>query len=138
MKRLRACPLLAGMMTTLAGTGLLAGPARAAESAAGGPALVPMEEIAVPILDGPRMAGVLRFTLVLRAHDAASAADISRQIARLRSAALVTGLDFARLRASPYRAVDVRQLAQMLDAALKATDAGVEQALIVRVGAAAP
>jgi len=78
----------------------------------------------------------LRFTLVLRAHDAASATRMTGEVARLRSAALVAGLDFARLRASPYRAVDVTQLARMLDEALKAADAGVEQALIVRVGAA--
>lgn len=138
-KRPAARPLLAGMMAALTGTGLLAGPALASGNAgAAVPSLVPMEEIAVPILDGPRMAGVLRFTLVLRAHDAAAAAGITRQIVRLRSAALVAGLDFARLRASPYRAVDVRQLAHMLDSALRATDAGVEHALIIRVGAAAP
>ena len=35
------------------------------------------------------------------------------------------------------RAVDVAQLAMALDAALKKAEPGVEQALIVRVGAAA-
>lgn len=123
----------------LAGTGLLASPSQAAGGGGedGAPALVPMEEIAVPILDGARLEGILRFTLVLRAHDDAAAADITRQIVRLRSAALVAGLDFARMRASPYRAVDVAQLAMALDAALKKAEPGVEQALIVRVGAAA-
>jgi len=131
--------MLAGMMTMLAGTGLLASPSQAAGGGGedGAPALVPMEEIAVPILDGARLEGILRFTLVLRAHDDAAAADITRQIVRLRSAALVAGLDFARMRASPYRAVDVAQLAMALDAALKKAEPGVEQALIVRVGAAA-
>ncbi|MEZ5711678.1 MAG: hypothetical protein R3E11_03375 [Sphingobium sp.] len=126
-------------MTMLAGTGLLASPSQAAGGGGedGAPALVPMEEIAVPILDGARLEGILRFTLVLRAHDDAAAADITRQIVRLRSAALVAGLDFARMRASPYRAVDVAQLAMALDAALKKAEPGVEQALIVRVGAAA-
>ena len=124
----------------LAGTGLLASPSQAAGGGGGeegAPALVPMEEIAVPILDGARLEGILRFTLVLRAHDDVAAADITRQIVRLRSAALVAGLDFARMRASPYRAVDVAQLAIALDAALKKAEPGVEQALIVRVGAAA-
>ena len=124
------------LMTAITGAGLLAGPALAAGSEAGAPSLVPMEEIAVPILDGAQMQGILRFTLVLRAHDAAAATRMTGEVARLRSAALVAGLDFARLRASPYRAVDVTQLARMLDEALKAADAGVEQALIVRVGAA--
>lgn len=125
-------------MTAIAGSGLLAGPALAAGGGgADGHALVPMEEIAVPILDGARLEGVLRFTLVLRAHDAQAAASIGKQLARLRAAALVAGLDFARMRASPYRAVDVAQLARSLDSALKQADPGVDKALIVRVGAAA-
>ena len=115
-----------------------AGAGAAAGGGAGGaPALVPMEEIAVPILDGARLEGILRFTLVLRAHDEEAAANIGKQLMRLRSAALAAGLDFARIRASPYRAVDVAQLAQSLDSALKQADSGVQQALIIRVGAAA-
>ena len=134
----RSRKLMAGMIGALVGTGLLVGPALAADG--GGervPALVPMDEITVPIIDGSRMEGVLRFTIVLRAHDDVAAAVLTKQISRLRSAALVAGLDFARLRASPYRAVDVRKLALMLDGALKAVDSGVEKALIIRVGAAA-
>lgn len=136
-KRFRSRRLMAGMMTALAGSGLLTGPAAAAEGVgADGLPLVPLDEIAVPILDGARLEGVLRFTVVLRAHDAQAAIGITRQIARLRSTALVAGLDFARLRASPYRAIDVEMLTRSLNAALKAADPGVEQALVVRVGAA--
>lgn len=143
----RRRPLRTGMIAILAGTGLLTAPVRASEAAGGeaksgeapklDPSLVPMEEIAVPIIDGARLEGVLRFTLVLRARDADAAADIGRDIARLRSTAMIAGLDFARLRASPYRAVDVQRLAMDLDSALKAADPAVEQALIVRVGAVA-
>ncbi|MCH4152622.1 MAG: hypothetical protein LKF30_11860 [Sphingobium sp.] len=132
-------PLFIGMMAMLSGAGLLASPARAAEEGAkaANPMMVPMDEIAVPIIDGAHMEGILRFTLVLRAQDSAAAARLTTSIAKLRSVAMIAGMDFARLRASPYSAVDVRSLIQSLDRALKAADPGVSQALIVRVGAAA-
>lgn len=123
----------------LSGAGLLASPSHAAEESmkAANPMMVPMDEIAVPIIDGAHMEGILRFTLVLRAQDSAAAARLTTSIAKLRSVAMIAGMDFARLRASPYNAVDVRSLIQSLDRALKAADPGISQALIVRVGAAA-
>ncbi len=133
-------PLFIGMMAALSGAGLLVGPAEASEGGGkgGSATLVPMDEIAVPIIDGAHMEGILRFTLVLRAHDPAAAARLGASIAKLRSVAMVAGMDFARLRASPFSAVDVNHLVRSLDKALKAADPGVSQALIVRVGAAAP
>ena len=127
------------MMVAISGMSLLAYPARAAEEGEKGakPMMVPMDEIAVPIIDGAHMEGILRFTLVLHAQDTASAARLTGSIAKLRSVAMIAGLDFARLRASPYNAVDVRSLLGSLNKALKAADAGISQALIVRVGAAA-
>jgi hypothetical protein len=103
------------------------------EAAPLSPLLVPMAEIAVPIIDAGQIEGVLRFTLVLRAKDAASAAMLAEQEPRLRAAALGAGLEFARLRASPYRPVDVPRLSQALDAALRATDPAAERVLIVKV-----
>lgn len=99
--------------------------------------MVPMDEIAVPIIDGAHMEGILRFTLVLNAHDSAAAVRITESLAKLRSVAMIAGMDFARLRASPYSAVDVRSLHLSLDRALKHADPGVVQTLIVRVGATA-
>lgn len=127
------------MMAAISGTGLLFSPVGAAEEGGktANPMMVPMDEIAVPIIDGAHMEGILRFTLVLRAQDPASAARLTGSIAKLRSVAMIAGLDFARLRASPYNAVDVSSLIRSLDTALKAADPGVSQALIVRVGAAA-
>lgn len=123
----------------LSGTGLLASPSHAAEEStkAANPMMVPMDEIAVPIIDGAHIEGILRFTLVLRAQDSVAATRLATSIAKLRSVAMIAGMDFARLRASPYSAVDVRSLIQSLDRALKAADPGISQALIVRVGAAA-
>lgn len=146
MPRFRRCrfalprrPLFVGMMAALSGAGLLIGPAEASGGGdqGGGAMLVPMDEIAVPIIDGAHMEGVLRFTLVLRAHDPAAAARLGASIMRLRSVAMIAGMDFARLSATPYSAVDVGYLVRSLDKALKAADAGISQALIVRVGAAA-
>lgn len=101
------------------------------------PTLVPMKEISVPIVDAGRIEGVLRFTLVLRAQDAAGAILLTNAEPKLRAAALDAGMEFARLRASPLRAVDAEQLAADMDRALHAADAGVAQALIIRVIATA-
>lgn len=99
------------------------------------PSFMPMAEIAVPIIDGSRIEGVLRFTLVLRARDAAGAAEMVRDAARLRAVAVGAGLDFARLRSSPYRAVDCARLADSLDVAFRAAIPGFDRALIVKVSA---
>ena len=100
------------------------------------PTLVPMKEISVPIVDAGRIEGVLRFTLVLRARDAAGALLLKNAEPKLRAVALDAGMEFARLRASPFRAVDVWQLGADMNRALHDADAGVEQALFVRVIAA--
>lgn len=132
-------PLFIGMMAALSGAGLLSSPAWGAEEGAkaASPTMVPMDEIAVPIIDGAHMEGILRFTLVLHAQDSAAAVRITASLAKLRSVAMIAGIDFARLRASPFSAVDVRSLHILLDKALKSADPGISQALIVRVGATA-
>lgn len=111
-------------------------PARAEGGGSGAPGLVPMDEIVVPIIDGSQLQGKLRFTLVLRANDAAGAAAIGREAVRLRSVAVAAGLEFASLRVSPWKPVDAVRLARSLDQALHAVMPEVAQALIVRVSAA--
>lgn len=128
-------PMFIGMMAALSGAGVLVAPVRASEGGGTG-IMVPMDEIAVPIIDGAHMGGILRFTLVLRAHDSTAATRLTGSMVKLRSVAMIAGLDFARLRASPYSAVDVWSLLTSLDKALKSADPGIAQALIVRVGAA--
>ncbi len=97
------------------------------------PTLIPMQEIAVPIIDAGNIKGVLRFTLVLRAHDAATAAELTDKQPLLRSAALGAGLEFAQIRASPYAPVDVSELVDTMNHALHAANPAIEQALVVRV-----
>lgn len=111
-------------------------PVRAEGGGSGAPGFVPMDEIVVPIIDGSQLQGKLRFTLVLRANDAAAAAAIGREVARLRSVAVAAGLEFASLRVSPWKPVDAARLARSLNEALHAAMPQVAQALIVRVSAA--
>lgn len=102
---------------------------------AGDVALVPMDMITVPIVDSDRLIGKLRFKLVLQAHDAAAASRIGTMSARLRTAALSTGIEFARLEVTPTQAVDVAALSHMLDAAMRNVEPGVDRVLIVEVSA---
>ena len=97
--------------------------------------LVPMEEIAVPIIDAGKIQGTLRFSLVIRAADDAGALVLTEKMPELRSAVLSAGINFDSLRASPYRPVDVAKLSSEIDTALKSIDPAVQQGLIVRVTA---
>lgn len=97
--------------------------------------LVPMDEIAVPIIDAGKIQGTLRFSLVIRAADDAGALVLTEKMPELRSAALSAGINFASLRASPYRPIDVALLSSEIDTALKSIDPAVQQGLIVRVTA---
>jgi hypothetical protein len=138
MRRFRSAKKLAVIVSLAA---MLPGSlARASGGGEGGgeatpiaPNFVPMPEISVPIVDGGQLIGVLRYTLVLRATDAAAAHELTTQVAKLRSAALGAGIDFASLRASPQRPVDVANLAASLDAAMHAANPAIKQALIVKV-----
>lgn len=99
------------------------------------PTLVPMDEIAIPIIDAGKIQGTLRFSLVIRAADDAGAKILTDKMPELRSAVLGAGINFASLRASPYRPIDVAILASEVDTALKSVDPAVQQGLIVRVTA---
>lgn len=111
------------------------GGAAASPSMANLATLVPMDEIAVPIIDAGKIQGTLRFSLVIRATDDAGALVLTEKMPELRSAALSAGINFASLRASPYRPVDVALLSNEIDAALKSIDPAVQQGLIVKVTA---
>lgn len=98
--------------------------------------LVPMEQVVVPIIEADRVSGNMRFTLVLEAHDAATAASVTAALPALRETTIATALEFARLNASGLRAVDAERLDHDLSAALKAADPGVSRVLLVEIAAA--
>ena len=97
--------------------------------------LVPMTELAVPIVDGGRAAGTLRVRLVLDMADAAAAESAGSALPPLRAASLGAAMEHARLYASPMAPVNVERLAADMTAALRAADARVGRVLIVEVGA---
>ncbi len=99
------------------------------------PHLVPLTQITVPIVDGGRMEGLLSMKLVLGAADADSAVALELAMPRLRSAGMAAASEFARLHASPHKAVDSEKLSQDLATALRREDPGVAMVLIVEVAA---
>ena len=97
--------------------------------------LVPMAEVIVPIIEADRVAGNMRFKLVLEAHDAATATKATAEMPELRETTVAAALEFARLNASGMRAVDASVLDHDLNAALKAAEPGLSRVLIVELAA---
>jgi hypothetical protein len=99
------------------------------------PHFIPLDQVTVPIVGPNRVDGTLRVGLVLNATDAAAAADLTEQMPRLRADMLAAAVEFSRLYASGFAAVDVRQLSADMTAALKREYPGIDQVLIVEVAA---
>ncbi|GAB5349241.1 hypothetical protein [Alteriqipengyuania sp. 357] len=114
-----------------------AGEGGAGGGSAGDGNLVEMEAIAVPIVDGAKLQGALRFRLVLEASDADAAHRLAAEMPSLRAEALAAGAEFSRLRASPFLAVDAERLSADLTSALHAHDEGIARVLLVEVVAKA-
>ena len=127
--------------TILLGGALLASvPMSGATGAGGGGGsgdgnLVPMETIAVPIVDGAKLQGTLHFRLVLEASDGDAAIRVARDMPGLRAEALAAGAEFSRLRVSPFLAVDARRLSAEMTDALHAREPGISRVLLVEVAA---
>lgn len=97
--------------------------------------LVKLEQIDTPIVDAGRIDGVMHVQLVVETDSAATANDLSGRMPELRAASLAASIEFARLRASPFTALDVSKLSQTLTPALKQVDPGISRVLIVRATA---
>lgn len=97
--------------------------------------LVKLDQIDAPIVDAGRIGGVLHLTLVVEARTSATASALAKRMPELRSASLAAAIEFARLRASPFTAVDVERLQQTLTPALRRVDPGIARVLIVRATA---
>lgn len=128
---------ISGAGLILAGTAALAASATAAPNkadvAAVEPHLVAMPQISVPIIDGDRLEGSFRLTMVLAATDAKAAERVSAVLPRLRSTSVAEALEFSRLHASPMRPVDVELLSRDLTKALQQEEPGIARALVVEV-----
>lgn len=119
----------------VAGVPVFAIAARPRDAPASEPHLVAVSNIVVPVIDGNRMNGHLSFDLVVDAADANGAARLTAADARIRSTAIVTGLEFSRLYVSGLRPVDAQVLANVLTQALRAEEPDIDRVLIVKVAA---
>lgn len=116
-----------------------------ASTAAGGavdakdsePMVVDMPMVSVPIIDGGRVEGALQVKLAMNAAGPGEVDRVTAALPRLRSAALVTLVEFARLHASPFRAVDNEKLSASLDKALRQAEPAVASVLLLEVSARA-
>lgn len=99
--------------------------------------LVPVDEITVPIVDAGHLDGSLRLKIAVEATDAASRDRIGAQMPELRAASVAALTDFGRVYASSMTAVDAERLRARLGDALKRSQAGIKDVLIVQVSAEA-
>ncbi|WP_395391353.1 hypothetical protein WBP07_12300 [Novosphingobium sp. BL-8A] len=97
--------------------------------------LVKLEQIDTPIVDAGRIDGVMHLQLVVETGSASTANDLSQRMPELRAASLAASIEFARLRASPFTALDVSKLSQSLTPALQRVDPDISRVLIVRATA---
>lgn len=97
--------------------------------------LVKLDQIDAPIIDAGRIGGVLHLTLVVEARSSTTATALAKRMPELRAASLAAAIEFARLRASPFSAVDVERLRQTLIPALKRVDPDIARVLVVRATA---
>lgn len=97
--------------------------------------LVKLEQIDTPIVDAGRIDGVMHVQLVVETKSAANASGLSKRMPELRAASLAASIEFARLRASPFTALNVSQLSQTLTPALQRVDPDISRVLIVRATA---
>lgn len=97
--------------------------------------LVPMEAIALPIIDGARLLGTLHFQLVLEVDEGTSAATVTSKMPLLRAEAIAAGAEFSRLSASPFVAIDAQRLSSDLTLALRTQQTGIARVLLVEVTA---
>lgn len=95
--------------------------------------LVTMDEMNVPIVDGARTDGTLRYQIVIAAKNEAGRQELTAALPVLRAASLGAGLEFARLYASPMMPVDAARLASDMTAALQAQNPKVDRILLVKV-----
>ena len=99
--------------------------------------LVPLEELAVPIVDSGRSDGTLRVKFVVNAADGATADSLGERGPELRSLALGAATDFGRIYASGLAPVNAEILKQKTKAALQAAYPKIADVLVVQVSASA-
>lgn len=133
---MRGWLISAAVAATVAPAGVAGASGGESASALG---LVEVAPIRVPIIDSGRITGDLNLKLMLRPAANASGAHGKGEgdkAPAVRAALVSAALEFARLYASPFRAVDAGQLSAQLTAAAHGADPSVEQVLLIEISAA--
>lgn len=100
------------------------------------PAVVPLADIAVPIVDHGEVEGMLHIKAALNAGDDGTAAATEAALPMARAALLGAAAEQARLYASPQRAVDQVRLHAALAAAVR--QSGIEADVLILQAVARP
>lgn len=97
--------------------------------------LVAIDEIKAPIVDSGRLDGILKVKLTVRTRTAQGAAALTSNMPQVRTALLEGVMEFARLHASPYLAVDVEKLRAILTPAARKVAPQIDAVLVTEAGA---
>jgi hypothetical protein len=99
------------------------------------PYFVTLEPIETPIISPSRIEGRMQISLVLEAKDAESARIMTDAMPRLRATALANTIEFGRLHASGFSAMDVAALNAAISGSLGQDYPGLKRVLIVKAAA---
>ena len=97
-----------------------------------GGALVPLDEVVVPIIGSDRIEGTLRLRMVVETGDEAA---ISSRLHELRAASVAAAVEHSRLYTSALAPVNAEQLGGDMTAALKDANPAVGRVLLTEIGA---
>ncbi len=126
--------MLAAMLALLSGAGVVSA-ARPEPGIMIAPHFIPLDDIAVPIIDGNIISGRLRFKAIIAAKDDAAQSRLMTIKPQLRSESLIAGIEFSRLHASGLRPVNAVALAAALTISLKQYHPDIGQVLLVKSAA---
>ena len=97
-----------------------------------GGALVPLDEVVVPIIGSDRIEGTLRLRMVVETADEGA---ISGHLHELRAASVAAAVEHSRLYTSALAPVNAEQLGGDMTAALKDSNPAVGRVLLTEIGA---
>ena len=120
-------------LSTLAGGSMAA--VETPAMALGQAAFLTIDDITTPIFSPSGIEGSLSVSVAIQAGDTNKMRRLQQKLPELRAALLSSTLEFSRLYASGFRAVDAERLDRTLSEALQRVDADAGRVLILEVSA---
>ena len=99
------------------------------------PAFLPVPEITTPIIDASRLDGAVKVLATIETADQVTLSEVREDMPRVRADMYAATLEFSRLYASGFRAVDARRLGEQLSDAVRRSHPGVSRVLILKLSA---